>query len=241
MGEEAWRVHTVGFPAIDLICEGRFAKSLEVKERLVLDLARPIVLFTQHSITTEVAHTAVQLTPSLEAIRKLTSDGVQVIVTYPNNDAGGRKIIAELISLDEEKIVGVQVHRSLGRYLYHGVLALARDPAIRIACVGNSSSGVKETPAFGCPTVNIGSRQQGRLRAANVIDAGYDSNAIIEAVRRCLSDEEFRKTARTSPNPYFLGGAGLRIAEVLASIPINQTLLRKSMTLKGEVKDGWFS
>ena len=67
MGEEAWRVHTVGFPAIDLIAENRYAKLEEVCERLGLDLARPAVLFTQHSVTTEFDKAAEQIAPSLEA------------------------------------------------------------------------------------------------------------------------------------------------------------------------------
>lgn len=240
MGEEGWRVHTVGFPAIDLIAEGKFATPDEVIEKLSLDLTRPIVLFTQHSVTTEAEQAAAQLVPSIDAIRRLTAEGVQVIITYPNNDAGGRAIIASLAALDKEKIAGLQVHRSLGRNLYHGVLALARNPTLRITCVGNSSSGIKETPAFGCPTVNIGSRQQGRLRAGNVIDAGYDADEIVAAVRCCLSDDIFRITARTSPNPYYLGGAGIKVAEVLAKVRLGNILLRKSMTLKGETRDGWY-
>jgi UDP-N-acetylglucosamine 2-epimerase len=164
----------------------------------------------------------------------------QVIMTYPNNDAGGRLIIAGLGVLESEKVAGIQVHRSLGRHLYHGVLGLARNPALRVACVGNSSSGIKETPVFGCPTVNIGSRQLGRLRASNVIDSHYDAGEIVATVRKCLNDEDFRNAARNSPNPYYLGGAGIKVAEALAAVRLDQTLLRKSMTLQGEVRDGWY-
>ncbi len=240
MGEEAWRVHTVGFPAIDLISEGRFASADDVAQRLGVDTGKPIVLFTQHSVATEFDRVAEQIEPSLAALTQLTAGGAQVIVTYPNNDAGGRAIVDRLEALNARGIPRVQVRRSLGRYLYHGVLALARDPAVRIACVGNSSSGIKETPAFGCPTVNIGSRQDGRLRGANVLDVGYSTNAIIAAVKRCLFDEEFRKTCREADNPYYLGDAGRKIADVLARVPLDQNLLRKQMTLRGEVRDGWY-
>jgi UDP-hydrolysing UDP-N-acetyl-D-glucosamine 2-epimerase len=240
MGEEAWRVHTVGFPAIDLISEGRFAQPAEVVERLRLDLARPVVLFTQHSVTTEFDQAAAQLAPSLAAIERLAGEGVQVILTYPNNDAGGRAIISELEAWRERRVPGTQVHRSLGRHLYHGVLALARDPALRVACAGNSSSGLKETPAFTCPTVNIGSRQDGRLRGENVVDAGYDADAIVHAAQRCLFDEDFRTRCRHAANPYWLGDAGPKIANVLAEVPLDQKLIRKRMTLRGETRDGWF-
>lgn len=240
MGEELWRVHTVGFPAIDLISEGRYATQDEVVEKLGLDLARPIVLFTQHSVTTEFEQASEQLQPSLKAMRRLAGQGVQMIVTYPNNDAGGRTIIADLTALASASIPGIQVHPSLGRHLYHGVLALARDPSIRVACVGNSSSGIKETPAFGCPTVNIGSRQEGRLRGENVIDTGYDEQEIVAAINRCLHDKPFRTTSRMTVNPYYLGDAGKKIAAVLADVPINQALIRKAMTLRGETREGWY-
>jgi UDP-N-acetylglucosamine 2-epimerase (non-hydrolysing)/GDP/UDP-N,N'-diacetylbacillosamine 2-epimerase (hydrolysing) len=240
MGEEPWRVHTVGFPAIDLISEGRYATPAECVERLGLDLARPVVLFTQHSVTTEFDQAAAQLQPSLDAIEQLAGEGVQVILTYPNNDAGGRQIIEQLDAFALRGVAGTQVHRSLGRHLYHGVLGLARLDDVRVACVGNSSSGLKETPAFGCPTVNIGSRQDGRLRGENVLDAGYDAGAIVAAVRRCLSDDAFRSLCRSAPNPYWLGDAGPKIAEVLATVPLDQALIRKRMTLTGETRDGWF-
>jgi len=240
MGEELWRIHTVGFPAIDLISEGKFASAKEVVDKLGLDLSRPVVLFTQHSVSTEFGKAAEQLTPSLVAIEQLATEGVQTILTYPNNDAGGQAIISQLENFSEANIQNTQVCRSLGRHLYHGVLALARDISLQIACVGNSSSGLKETPAFNCPTVNIGSRQEGRLRGENVIDANYDSDTISAAIRRCFYDEEFRTTCRNAENPYWLGDAGPKIAEVLATVSLDQKIIRKKMTLKGEVRDGWF-
>ncbi len=240
MGEEAWRVHTVGFPAIDLISEGRYAQPAEVVDRLALDLDRPVVLFTQHSVTTEFDQAVAQLAPTLTAIERLAAQGVQVVLTYPNNDAGGQQIIGQLEAFRSRQVPNTQVHRSLGRHLYHGVLALAQDASRRVACVGNSSSGLKETPAFHCPTVNIGSRQEGRLRGENVLDAGYSADQIADAVQRCLFDEAFRATCRAAENPYWLGDAGPKIAHVLATVPLDQALIRKRMTLRGEAKDGWF-
>jgi UDP-N-acetylglucosamine 2-epimerase (non-hydrolysing)/GDP/UDP-N,N'-diacetylbacillosamine 2-epimerase (hydrolysing) len=109
-----------------------------------------------------------------------------------------------------------------------------------VACVGNSSSGLKETPAFNCPTVNIGSRQEGRLRGENVLDAGYNAEDIAAAVQRCLFNEEFRALCRRAENPYWLGDAGPKIAQVLATVELGQSLIRKRMTLRGEARDGWF-
>lgn len=227
LGEEPWRVHNVGFPALDLIADGRYAKKDEVCQRLELDPARPVIIFTQHSVTTEFTEAAEQIRPALAAMRKLAEEGVQVILTYPNNDAGGRAIIAELEAL--RGTPNIQVHKSLGRHLYHGVLALCGRGG-RGAYVGNSSSGIKETPVFGCPTVNIGSRQKGRLRAQNVIDTDYDEQLIYLAGLKAIHDNTFRAACAAAHNPYGAGNAGPRIAEILATTPLDGALLQKKMT-----------
>jgi len=239
MGEESWRVHTVGFPAIDLIADGYFANAEELVSRFNIDVERPIVVFTQHSVTTEFDQARRQIEPVLDALRQIGAEGIQVIATYPNNDAGGRAIIEALESLARENRPGLQLHQSLGRYNYHGFLALARDQYAKIACVGNSSSGIKETPAFCCPAVNIGSRQEGRLRADNVIDAGYDCKTIVDAISRCFNDESFRKRCHSCDNPYGIGSAGPNIANILSTVALDTKLLRKRMMLRGEIKDGW--
>lgn len=240
MGEEPWRVHTVGLPAVDLIVEGQHADMDEVLRRLRLDRDRPVVLFTQHAVATDFAMAAEHVRPSLAALTRLAAEGVQCILTYPNNDAGGQQVIAELEAVAQLSLANLQVHPSLGRHLYHGVLALARDPQMRVACAGNSSSGLKETPAFGCPTVNIGPRQDGRLRAQNVIDVPYSEADITSALRRCLFDGPFRSACRTAQNPYWYSYAGPKIADVLAGVDLGPKLIRKRMTLAGEAREGWF-
>ena len=229
MGEEPWRVHNVGFPALDLIADGCYASAAELSEKYGIDPNKPIVIFTQHSITTEFELAAHQIRPALEAMRRLAKEGCQVVVTYPNNDAGGKAIIAEIEKLRHGMLSSMQIHPSLGRYNYHGVLNMCGRGG-RGVCVGNSSSGIKETPVFACPAVNVGSRQEGRLRAENVLDVPYDAEAIYRACVRAIYDEAFRRLCAETPNPYGKGGAGARIAEVLATVDLGTHLLRKKMT-----------
>jgi UDP-N-acetylglucosamine 2-epimerase (non-hydrolysing)/GDP/UDP-N,N'-diacetylbacillosamine 2-epimerase (hydrolysing) len=144
-----------------------------------------------------------------------------------------------LNQINSESIKNIQVHKSLGRYIYHGILALAKNPQLKVVCVGNSSSGIKETPVFDCPTVNIGSRQNGRLRGNNVIDTDYDEIEIFDAVRKCLDDVGFRSKCISTTNPYYLGGAGQKMVTVLSEIRLDKVLIRKKMTLKGNIKNGW--
>ena len=225
LGEEPWRVLSVGYPALDLVADGRYAKQEEVYERYGLDPSRPTLIFTQHSVATEFDCAAEQVRPALEALADAAEQwDCQVLITYPNDDAGGRRIVGELERFAERGIPGIQIHRSLGRYFYHGVLNVAS------ACLGNSSSGIKETPAFHCACINIGDRQRGRLRGDNVIDVPYDRERIRAAIDQALHDELFRKVVKTCANPYGAGDAGRRIAEVLATIPLDRRLIQKRMT-----------
>lgn len=227
LGEEPWRVFNVGQPSLDLITAGLFAPPEEVISTLGLDVTRPIVLFCQHSVTTEFDQAVEQVQPSLDVLRDLAARGVQIIITYPNNDAGGRRIVEALEVL--RGTPNVTITKNLGRRLFHGVLNVIGRLG-RGAFVGNSSAGIKETPVFGCPVVNVGSRQQGRLRSDNVIDVPYERQAVEAAIVRCMDDEAFREQCRTCINPYGAGNAGPKIAEVLATVALNTDLLRKKMT-----------
>ena len=239
MGEEKWRVHTVGFPAIDLISENNYASEDELIEKYNLDTKKPIILFTQHSVTTEFDQASFQIRPSLNALKKLANENFQIIITYPNNDAGGKQIIKSINEFFPKSTSNIQIHDSLGRYFYHGLLGLAKKRSSQIVCVGNSSSGIKETPAFSCPTVNVGSRQEGRLRGKNVIDVEYSETQILEAIRKSLS-KDFKLKCESVENPYWLGDAGPKIAKVLSKIELNSKIIRKKMTLSGHEKNGWF-
>ncbi len=225
LGEEPWRVFNVGLPALDLVAAGHFATPSETYQRFDLDPHRPILVFTQHSVATEFERAAEQVSPSLAALEDAGREWCcQVVITYPNDDAGGRRIINAIEEFSAKGLAFAQVYPSLGRYYYHGLLNVAS------ACIGNSSSGIKETPAFYCPCINIGNRQRGRLRADNVIDVDYDRDEINKAIHRCLADDIFKEQVRTCVNPYGAGNAGPRIVEVLATVDLNQALIQKKMT-----------
>jgi UDP-N-acetylglucosamine 2-epimerase (non-hydrolysing)/GDP/UDP-N,N'-diacetylbacillosamine 2-epimerase (hydrolysing) len=229
MGEEPWRVKTIGLPTVQTIRTGNFATPSECVEALQLSLDQPILVFTQHPVATEFAEAGAQILNSLLALKELGNRGVQVVVTYPNNDLGSEQIIAELERI--ESTDKIRVYKSLGRYLYQGLLALGYDKAVRICVAGNSSSGIKETPFFSCPTVNIGSRQKGRLRAGNVIDVPQDQAMIVKAIETSLFDDSFRTSLKSLNNPYDAGAdPGELVAHHLATLPLGKEALQKKMT-----------
>ena len=116
----------------------------------------------------------------------------------------------------------LHVERNLSRRDYAGLLQEAE------AMVGNSSSGLLEAPSFRLPAVNIGRRQEGRMRGDNVIDVDHDADAITAAVKKAL-DSEFRDRL-SGENPYGDGRASERIVRVLAETPIDERLLYKRLT-----------
>jgi UDP-N-acetylglucosamine 2-epimerase (non-hydrolysing)/GDP/UDP-N,N'-diacetylbacillosamine 2-epimerase (hydrolysing) len=92
--------------------------------------------------------------------------------------------------------------------------------------LGNSSSGIMETPSLALPTVNVGLRQQGRERARNIIDAPPDVHAILEALR-VAKTPDFRDSLRGMTNPYGDGSASEKIVQVLTTVPLSHELLMK--------------
>ena len=92
--------------------------------------------------------------------------------------------------------------------------------------VGNSSSGIMETPSLALPTVNIGFRQEGRERGRNVLDVPAEQHLIIERIRQAL-DPEFRESLAGMTSPYGDGHAAERIAAILAEVPLGEELLHK--------------
>jgi UDP-N-acetylglucosamine 2-epimerase (non-hydrolysing)/GDP/UDP-N,N'-diacetylbacillosamine 2-epimerase (hydrolysing) len=218
MGEDPKRVHVVGAPGLDYL---RLVKPMERRELasdLDLDLSKPLLLMTQHPVTTEEEAAAEQMRITLEAVKAV---GVQTVITYPNADGGGRAMIQVLKAY--EALPFVRIWKSLEQRRYVSLLRYAR------AMLGNSSSGIIEAPYFGLPVVSIGTRQQGRQRAENVLDVPHDRDAIEQAIRIALTDETFIQQARHCTNPYGDGHAGERISKVLAQVPLDREFLQKRL------------
>ena len=240
MGEEAWRVTNTGFLSMGDAAMLNVASDELLLKNYDLDPALPLIIFTEHAIALETAANVPRLKQSLQALENIAPEA-QIIITYPNNDAGGRLMIDQLeIWFRDKQGKNIQLHKSLGHANYHGLLAMARFPGRRIVCVGNSSSGLKETPLFQCPAVNIGDRQKGRLQGNNVINTAHNTKDIEDAIRTALWNEEFRERASLAINPYQTGDVGAIIVKTLLSQTDNKDILRKKMTLKGEFRSGWF-
>ena len=95
--------------------------------------------------------------------------------------------------------------------------------------IGNSSAGIREAPSFKLPAINIGTRQNGRLRAINAIDVDHKVSEIIAAIEKCLFDTDFLNKVENVKNPYGDGNASVRIVDILETIELSQKLIQKEI------------
>ncbi len=216
LGEEPWRIVVAGAPALDAIRELEPLENGELERRVGMSLDSPTLLATYHAATLDPVDVRTRASDLLAAVE---AAGLPVVFTYPNADPGGR-VIRELIDRYVDAHADAVAVESLGSRAY---LSLLRKVA---AMVGNSSSGLLEAPSFELPVVNVGSRQEGRLRAANVIDVGDGRHELLAGIRRALS-AEFKNGLAGLQNPYGDGQASGRIVETLKGVELGPRLLVK--------------
>ena len=208
MGEPPRHIFVTGSPALDNILKRDLLPREETCEKCGLDPRKPYFLVTYHPVTTGKSDPAAEARALVEALRAFPRH--QVLVTLSNADEGGRAINDVLQRAAREAPERIICRESLGMELY---LSAMKHCA---AVIGNSSSGLFEAPALKVPTVNIGPRQDGRIRAASVLDCPPRREDIVKAVSQALS-ASFREVLRETKSPYGDGGAARRICAVLAS------------------------
>ncbi|MEZ4731769.1 MAG: UDP-N-acetylglucosamine 2-epimerase [Caldilineaceae bacterium] len=216
LGEEPWRVTVSGAPALDRVHTHQPVNCGELEKRYNISLQPPPLLVTFHPVTLEYEQTEWQINELLAA---LGACELPVVFTLPNADTNSRLIIQKIEAF-------VQTHRTASVVANFGAQGYFSMLHYALAMVGNSSSGLIEAPSFGLPVVNIGTRQNGRVRGPNVIDVGYDRAAILAGIGAALQPE-FRESIRQAQNPYGNGAAAQVIVERLKSVALDNQLLVK--------------
>ena len=216
LGEESWRVTVSGAPGLDNLAAFAPMSDAELEAELGLRLDKAPLLVTYHPVTTEADQAQAQTKDLLAALQ---DTGLPVVLTSPNADSGGRAI-ARLMEDYVRQHAHAHLVASLGTRAYFTLMARAA------AMVGNSSSGIIEAPSFALPMVNIGNRQRGRQRAANIIDSAYGRREIAAAIARAVSPD-FRRSLKGMTNPYGDGKAAQRIVSVLAEVTLDARLTTK--------------
>ena len=215
MDEEEWRVHRAGAPSLDHLRRSTLLQRAELEARLETPLRHPTIIVAYHPVTI-AKDTLQEIDAIFEAVGKIPG---QILFCYPNADAGSRQLIErtrEFVAGSEDARVFV----NLDAVTYWSLLRQAD------LFLGNSSSGIMETPSLALPVVNIGLRQQGRERAKNIVDAAPQAADILAAVDIARSGA-FRASLVGMTNPYGEGRAAEKIVEVLTTVPLTQDLLMK--------------
>lgn len=210
LGEEPWRVTVCGAPALDTLSDTPLMSSAELEARFGVCLDRPVLLVTFHAATLDPEPASAQAD---ELVRALHQSALPAIVTAPNADPGGREIARRLRRYVAEHDDAWWLE-NVSTPAWYSLMQHAA------AMVGNSSSGILEAPTFRLPVVNVGARQDGRLRAPNVLDVAPKSHAIVEGIRYATSPQ-FRERLRDMQSPYQHGDASRIIVERLSTAPLD--------------------
>lgn len=214
LGENPDNVIVVGATGVENALHSLKLAKQELEAALQFSLERPYAVVTFHPVTLEENSAGKEIQELLAALDR--NDDLNYIITKANADSQGR-IINEMITEYASGHANVLAVDSLGTLKYLSALKYAS------MVIGNSSSGLIEAPSFKIPTINIGNRQRGRLRAASVIDCEPIRNDICDAIQQA-KDEEFRRRCREVENPYGDGNASQKIAHAISqflSRPIN--------------------
>jgi len=215
MGESEESIFAFGCPSIDLAhtADLKMESSFFVDSGGVgdeIDADKPYVVVLQHPVTTEFGQTRFQIRETLAAMKELSSSGLQIVWLWPNIDAGSDEISNEIRKFRETNHSGS--FRFYKNFEAEDYLKLISNAS---CLVGNSSSGLRESAFLGIPVVNIGSRQNLRERAGNVLNVGHERNEIIAGVEFQVS-----KVRYPTSDIFGDGKAGWKIAEVLALAPL---------------------
>jgi len=217
MGEEKWRCYNVGYSPFYSMQKQKFNKK-KIEKKFLLNSKKPLILFTFHPVVKDENDKRKDVDEVFKALEYLSKNN-KIIITYPNFDPGYQYIINKIINL-KKKFNNIKIIKHLGRTNYHSLLYyIGKDK--KGFCMGNSSSGIKETIFFNCPTLNIGNRQKSRLKPANVLDVKANKKQIIDKINKVLNNYKVYE------NPY-------KLSKTFEKIPnkIVKKFLRNDLKLK---------
>ncbi len=226
LGEEPDRVFNVGSIGLEHLKRTKMMSLQQLSLSLKFKLTRPFFVVTYHPVTLAKENPEEAFQALLAALDCFPE--YQVILTYPNSDDGGRKIIPILEKYAQDNVDRVISIKSLGQLRYLSAIKYAE------AVIGNSSSGIAEVPSFSVPTVNVGARQKGRLMAKSIVNCEPYVDDIKNAIETSLSRSFSRSSLKDVVNPYGDGNSSAFIVQKLIS-SASGCLTKKFFDIVGNV------
>lgn len=218
LGEQPERVFNVGALGVENIKRVPLMSKEEVERDLQFEIGDNTLLITYHPVTLSDSNPLDDIQALFDALDEHPE--LRVIFTMPNSDTGGHVIAEAIEQYAAQYSDHVRAYKSLGMRRYLSVMKYCT------AVVGNSSSGVLETPSFHIPTLNIGSRQDGRIAATSVYNCATDKASISAGLDYILSPE-FRAIAAKAKNPYDKEGTAQAIFDVISTYPLEGIIQKK--------------
>jgi len=218
LGEEEKRIFVTGALSLDVIYNQQLLSKKKVFSKYHLDPHQTTYLMVQHPITTLPDRGISQFKTVLSVMDSLQH---QTVLLYPNCDAGGQSFIS---MIEDFKRPYLHKFKSIPHVDYLSLLK-----AVDIL-IGNSSSGIIEAAAFQKPVVNVGGRQQGRVRSDNVLSVEPKKKEILNAVNMITQDALFQKKCKQCVNIFGDGHASEKIIEILKTIDISPDFIKKQIT-----------
>ena len=213
LGESPDRVFNVGAIGLDHLNRSRLMSVDELASDLNFPIKQPYVVVTYHPVTLADEDPAIAFPALLDALDQFPN--IQVILTYPNADDGGRCIIPMIEAYKARQPGRVLVVRSLGQVRYLSAVKYAA------AVVGNSSSGIIEVPSLDVPTVNVGMRQKGRMAAKSVLHCKANTADICDALNIALR-RGYKTENEKIKNPYGAGHTSELIIAMLKQMEFSK-------------------
>ncbi|WP_276382073.1 UDP-N-acetylglucosamine 2-epimerase [Flavobacterium sp. H4147] len=222
LGEQPQNVFNVGALGIENINKLKLLNRKEFEQSINFHLKQNNFLVTFHPVTLDNATAEVQFKELLSALD--TFENVTIIFTKPNADTEGRIIIQmidEYVLNNPQKAISFT---SMGQLRYLSAIQFMD------VVIGNSSSGLIEVPSFQKPTLNIGDRQQGRVKALSVIDCKADKVEIEKAIHLAMS-LDFKEKIKKSENPYGERNSSDEIVKVIKNMDIKNIIKKQFYNL----------
>jgi GDP/UDP-N,N'-diacetylbacillosamine 2-epimerase (hydrolysing) len=223
LGEKPSRVFNVGGMGIENIKRLKLLSKEELEKSINFKFNIKNILVTFHPVTLEDKTSKKQFQELLEAIDEL--EDTNIIFTKSNSDTDG-KIINQMIDQYTKKNLDRSMNvASLGQLNYLSTLKYVD------FMIGNSSSGLLEAPSLKIGTINIGDRQNGRIKAKSVIDCLPNKKSIKKAIKIIYSNK-FQKLLKNVNNPYDNGCASQKIIKVLKNVKLENILKKNFFDIK---------
>ena len=214
MGEISKNIFTVGNPSLDNIKSIKIISKKELEKEFCIDLKKPLLLLVQHTVTTEINKIDKYF---LETINAINETKYQCIIILGNSDAGSQKIKKIIKNSNILNYENLPFQKYISLLNYSSVI------------IGNSSSGIMEAPFLQVPSINVGTRQEGRSNTTSIINVKYNKIAIKKAIKKAIEDKKFLKSIKKQKKQHGNGNSSKKIIQILEKLNLEKIPIQKKL------------